>query len=447
MKKILIIINTIIVAVISSSNTHAQIVTEFANTSLGFRTTTNVIAPAPEAAFLADLDGDGDPDAVIANGNFNSGFSVLLNDGNGNFGTPAQYTTGFESWDIVVADFTGDNIPDVIVSNRGATFNGTSVSLFPGNGNGTFGTKTNYSVGIGPVGLTAADFNADGYMDLAVANNGGFGSGTTVSILMNNTSGGFNASLTVPAGTAPYKIAAGLIDGDSLPDIVVANEQEEITVLHNTGSGFTNTTYSMQSTQFNNLFASVQLSDIDNDGDLDVFYSSQGTQDISLRRNLGNGALDTIEMITLDFLYGGASSFKVTDFNGDGFKDIVASVASGSTGDGYRVVLNQFLSPDRCANPVSVIYSANRLFKMQIVYLHSLPPLPRGLCSKQSYNHCINRKSPTLKSPHTSLLHLTVAHPPFSLILFIKFSPQRIINKYFFINKNSQKKFAPALAL
>jgi hypothetical protein len=340
MKKLVFVIGTIFILVIFFTQSRAQTVTEFANTSLGFPTTPSVIAPAPEAAQLADLDGDGDLDAVVANGNFNSGFSVLLNIGNGRFGTPALYPTGFESWDIVVADFTGDNIPDVVVSNTGASWTGTTVSLFPGIGNGTFGIKTNYTVGSGPVGVAAADFNSDGFMDLAVANNGGFGTGSTVSVLMNNAAGGFNPALTIPGGAMPYKIAAGLMDADSLPDIVVANEQEQITILHNTGSGFVNATYSMQSSLINNLYACIQLVDIDNDQDLDVFYSSLGTQQISLRRNLGNGLLDSIQMITFDFMYGGAPSFQVVDLNGDGFKDIVAATSTGNNGDGYRVAMN-----------------------------------------------------------------------------------------------------------
>lgn len=320
---------------------NAQSVTEFFNTSFGFPTTNNVIAPAPEAARLADLDNDGDLDAVVANGNFNSGFSVLLNDGYGKYISPVQYTTGFASWDIVVADFTGDSIPDVVVTNTGTSFNGNTISLFPGNGNGTFSAKTNYTVGSGPLGVAAADFNIDGFMDLVVANNGGFGTGTTLSVLINNTSGGFNAAVTITGIAKPYKVAAAFMDSDSLPDIVVANEEEQVTMLHNTGSGFLKTIYSMQNQQFNNLFSSVQLADIDNDSDLDVFYSSLGTQNISLRKNMGNGVLDSIEMIVLDFIYGGTASFQVVDLNADGFKDIVAATSTGSTGDGFRIVLNQ----------------------------------------------------------------------------------------------------------
>lgn len=341
MKNLTLTINTILLLTICHLQSRAQIVTEFANTSLGFRTTISVTAPAPNAGRLTDLDGDGDLDAVVSNGNFNSGFSVLLNNGDGTYGVPAQYTTGFASWDIVVADFTGDSIPDVIVSNTGVNYEGSSVSLFPGNGNGTFGTQTNYSVEAGPIGVAAADFNIDGYMDLAVANYGWIGQGSTVSILTNNMSGGFNAALTIPGGDMPYKIAAGLMDADSLPDIVVANEQLQITLLHNTGSGFINTTYSMQSTPSYNFYANTQLADIDNDQDLDVLYSGSGTEQISLRRNFGNGTLDSIEMIVFAPWFGGAPSFQVIDLNEDGFKDIVAAATSGRTGDGYRIVFNQ----------------------------------------------------------------------------------------------------------
>src|SRR5688572_28416826 len=120
----------------------AQVVTEFGNTSLGFTTAINVALPGPTAARLADLDGDGDLDAVIANGTTGfsatrTGFTSMLNTGNGRFGTPQSYPTNFESGDIVVADFTGDSIPDVAVSNTGTNYSGNTISLFPGIGNGT----------------------------------------------------------------------------------------------------------------------------------------------------------------------------------------------------------------------------------------------------------------------------------------------------------------------
>ncbi len=317
--------------------------TEFAHTSLAFKTNLNVIAPAPEACFTTDLDNDGDIDVIVANGNFNSGFSVLLNLGNGAFDNPVQYTTGFECWDIVAADFTGDTIPDIAVTNRGTgnNYNGNSISVFPGNGNGTFGSKTNYTTGNGPIGIATADFNLDGFMDIAVANNGGFGTGSTVSVLMNNAGNGFLPVTTVTNIPKPYKLKTGNLDGDNLPDIVVADEEEKITVLHNTGSGFTAAHYTMQLIQYNNLYASVQLADVDNDNDLDVFYSSLGTQEVSLRRNIGNGVLDSIEMILLDAnIYGGTADFKVTDLNNDGFNDIAAVTSIATAGGGYRIAMN-----------------------------------------------------------------------------------------------------------
>ena len=321
--------------------TRAQIVTEFANTGLGYPTTNFVSTPSANAARLTDLDGDGDLDAVVANNNFNTGFSVLLNMGNGKFAPPVLYSSTLAANDIEVADFNNDSVPDVVVSNTGNFFQGTTISVFPGLGNGTFGPQTDYTVGVGPVGLAAADFNLDGYMDLVVANND-WGSGNTVSILLNNTTGGFNAATTISVALDPYKLSAGLIDSDSLPDIVVASDGGTITMLRNTGTGFQTSFYSMQaSITSNDQYASVELADIDNDGDLDVFYSSMQTQQVTFRKNFGNGILDSLHTVVLDFWNGGAASFKVIDLNGDGFKDIVASSTSGRTGDGYRMVMNQ----------------------------------------------------------------------------------------------------------
>jgi hypothetical protein len=57
------------------------------------------------------------------------------------------------------------------------------VSILLGNGNGTFGTATNFAAGTGPLGVAVGDFNRDGRQDLAVANQ----FSDNVSILLNGT--------------------------------------------------------------------------------------------------------------------------------------------------------------------------------------------------------------------------------------------------------------------
>ncbi len=85
-----------------------------------------------------------------------------------------------------MADVNGDGQPDLVVANSGSN----NVSVLLGNGNGTFQSAVNYATGSEPSAVAVADVNGDGHPDLVVTN---FGS-NTVSVLLNNGSGTFQAS-------------------------------------------------------------------------------------------------------------------------------------------------------------------------------------------------------------------------------------------------------------
>src|SRR5947208_2372937 len=67
------------------------------------------------------------------------------------------------------ADLNGDHKPDLIVANS----QGNDVSVFLGNGDGTFGARREFASGDGgPRGIAIADLDGDGTLDLAVSNGG-----------------------------------------------------------------------------------------------------------------------------------------------------------------------------------------------------------------------------------------------------------------------------------
>jgi Bacterial Ig-like domain (group 3)/FG-GAP-like repeat len=123
----------------------------------------------PEAVRIGDFNNDGLPDLVVANGKDNT-VSILLGNGDGTFtqanGSPV--TVGGFPFFVAVADFNGDGLADVAVSNA----NDSTVSVLLGNGDGTF-TPANGSpipgFNYNPAQVVAADFNGDGIPDLAVA--------------------------------------------------------------------------------------------------------------------------------------------------------------------------------------------------------------------------------------------------------------------------------------
>ena len=101
--------------------------------------------------------------------------NVLLNNGNGTF-APQTTISAISPAFVTTADINGDGNQDIVFSN----FNANTVSVLPGNGNGTFGSAMTYAVGSGPEDISVNDLNGDGLPDIAVPNR----NDDTVSVLL-----------------------------------------------------------------------------------------------------------------------------------------------------------------------------------------------------------------------------------------------------------------------
>jgi hypothetical protein len=125
---------------------------------------------------------------------------------------------------VVIGDFNGDGKLDLAVANE----QGSSVSVLLGNGDGTFQTAVNYVVGNAPVSVAVEDFNGDGKLDLVVANECGNdptcqSNNGTYSVLLGNGDGTFQVAANYSAGTELGALAAGDFNGDGKLDFAVAN--------------------------------------------------------------------------------------------------------------------------------------------------------------------------------------------------------------------------------
>ena len=207
-----------------------------------------------ESMAVADVNGDGKPDLLVANDcqSINScdpsnpgldgpgSVGVLLGNGDGTFQTAIAYSSGGSfAVSVAVADVNGDRKPDLLVTNQCAlscTVNGVRngegfVDVLLGNGDGTFQTAVSHdSGGLDASSVTVADVNGDGKPDLVVGNQCALGSGCVnvggVGVLLGNGDGTFQAAVeynTDGNGISSSVVVAD-VTGNGKPDLLVADD-------------------------------------------------------------------------------------------------------------------------------------------------------------------------------------------------------------------------------
>jgi hypothetical protein len=265
---------------------------------------------------------NGTMDLIVVSSKTNQ-FAVLLGNGNGTFQTPVFYTVGSSvniPSSLTSGDFNNDGHRDIAVAN--AVDN--TVSIFLGNGAGALtllGAPIN--VGHNPEAIRSGDFNDDGYSDLAVAN---FSDGT-VNTLLNNRNETFTATThSVGSGAGPGPRALAINGSGSSLLLGVANFKDKtvsndgtVSVMHSEGDG----TFGTQTiVPVGRGPYDIRWTDIDGDGipDLVVANYTDGTLNLVLGRSGGS------YQVLGPFSAGGnPDSAAVGDLDGDGTPDIVVS--------------------------------------------------------------------------------------------------------------------------
>src|SRR6266404_1845202 len=178
------------------------------------------VGTQPQGLLTADFNADGKSDLAVANKASNN-VSILLSNGDGTFTTKSTSSAGTGANWLAAGDFNEDGKLDLAVAHSGSTGAG-GVSVFLGNGDGTFTLKSSPNTGGGPSSVVAEDFNADGHLDLAVINE----TDGTVAILLGAGDGTFSAGNTLTVGTNSQVIVAGDFNEDGGLDLAVSNKSD-----------------------------------------------------------------------------------------------------------------------------------------------------------------------------------------------------------------------------
>lgn len=329
----------------------------------------------PMGLALADINSDGKVDVVVANSRSNDA-SVLLGDGQGNFAPPRAFVSEQEPQGVTAADVNGDNIPDVLTVNRGNQTPNVGVLLGIGDGSlvgvedvvtepsptalvtgdvnndgladiivselpppqSTSGfvlvIAADRTVGFAPptvlrtagdaVGVAAADFNADGVLDIAALNK----SSNNVSVFLGQAAGGFGAKHDYPVGGGATALVAGDWNRDGRADLAVARQGSgssgavDILLANADGSFRSPTPFPVGQSP-----VAIDFGDFNKDGKRDLVVANSVSNDVSVLIGNGDG---TFQPATAIANSGGPRGIAVADFDRDGADDFAVAVSINS---------------------------------------------------------------------------------------------------------------------
>ncbi|MFI5114570.1 MAG: FG-GAP-like repeat-containing protein [Terriglobales bacterium] len=293
--------------------------------------------PQSNSLYVADFNGDGKLD-LAALTPYNGVF-IFMGNGDGTFQSGVGYSTvdpnhpnNYTAPGMAVGDLNGDGKLDIAVSES------SGMAVLLNNGNGTFGTATYYDSGIYPFqtyqGIAIGDLNKDGKNDIVITCYYG-----QVLVYLNQGSGKFAVKGVVATlGRPSWLVTIADINGDKKPDLVVSDQYGEVFTFYGKGTGlFTaGPVYPLQVGDA--APTNLVLADFNGDGALDLFKAGDQYKYGLVMLGRGDGTFQSNQAYGWGFT-GYGQNLVTADFNGDGFPDVAFSYARYSGQPAFGVML------------------------------------------------------------------------------------------------------------
>lgn len=259
-------------------------------------------------------------DSALTAQGFDLGVTTLT--GTGTFQAGITLIAGDRPRDVAHADFNGDGIIDL----ASAEDLSGSWRVYLGNGDGTFKAATSIIPGGVPTPqrIRTGDLNGDGKSDVLIGTNSG-----TMLVYLGNGDGTFKAPSTLNSGSTPNPLLVD-VNGDGKLDAVSADfNSDTVSVLIGNGDGTFKARVSL-ALGVNSDPTSISAADLNGDGKLDLITSDSGPGRLSVLFGNGDGTFKAAFTLATNPYSG--SSVTTGDINGDGFADLIS-------GDLNRVTL------------------------------------------------------------------------------------------------------------